>query len=80
MEKLHVCKPMAEFTIDHELVPPLPAFLKSDVNEKVWPTLIITEQAGGLTWKSCYSLPLTMQILLHQYIGASYYGCTTHEP
>ena len=44
----------SQFTIDHELAPPLPAFSVGDVSGKVWSTLITTQQAEiypqKLTW------------------------------
>ena len=38
-KKLCAWQPLANFTIDHELVPPLPAFSSSDVSGKVRPKL-----------------------------------------
>ena len=36
----------SQFTIEHELAPPLPAFAVGDVSGKVWSTLISTQQGG----------------------------------
>ena len=36
----------SQFTIDHKLALPLPAFAVGDVSGKVWSTLISTQQGG----------------------------------
>ena len=45
-KKLRVWQSSQQFTSDHELAPPLPAFPAGDVNGKVWSTLITTQQTG----------------------------------
>ena len=39
---------LLNFSNDHDLAPPLPAFPTGDISRKVWSTLITNQQAGDL--------------------------------
>ena len=43
--KLCVWQPLLKLTITHKIVPPLPAFPKSDASGNVWPTLTTTPRS-----------------------------------
>ena len=66
----------SQFTIEHELAPPLPAFAVGDVSGKVWSTLISTQQGGiypqtslGFAIQRVSSpAPIYWRFALHAYI------------